>query len=87
MAQNLTTIHKKMDVVRSKLETLDKQIKEQGESLKFIRQQTNLMTRMLSLMQQSQDAIAQMTHENSLLVQRQLTLTEGIADRLKHTEH
>ena len=56
MAKNLTTLHKQITTVQSKLEALDKRVAEQGEMLRDIRQQTRLMSRLVSLMTQLREA-------------------------------
>lgn len=89
MAKNLTTLHKQITTVRSKLEALDKRVAEQGETLRDIRQQTRLMSRLVSLMTQLREAdqerldhIAQMQRDTALMAGENLKLTRGIAERL-----
>ena len=89
MAKNLTSLHKQVTTVQSKLEALDKQVTEQGETLLDIRQQTRLMSRLVSLMTQLRGAdqerlehIAQMQRDTALMTGENLKLTRGIAERL-----
>ena len=89
MAKNPATLHKQIATVQSKLEALDKRIAEQGETLRDIRQQTRLMSRLVSLMtqlrqadQERLDHIAQMQRDTALMAGENLKLTQGIAERL-----
>ncbi len=89
MANNCTTFHTQLTTVRSKLEALDKRVAEQGETLRDIRQQTRLMSRLVSLMTQPREAdqerldhIAQMQRDTALMAGKNLKLTRGIAERL-----
>ncbi len=89
MAKNPATLHKQIATVQSKLEALDKRIAEQGGTLRDIRQQTRLMSRLVSLMtqlrqadQERLDHIAQMQRDTALMAGENLKLTQGIAERL-----
>lgn len=86
MATNLTTLHKRLTAIQSKLETLDKRITEQGETAKDVRRQTRLMEQQLNVMMQINLAIQQSVADSGRLVQEQLNMTRGIAERLMHTE-
>ena len=89
MAKNLTTLHKQITTVRSKLEALDKRVAEQGETSRDIWQQTRFMSRLVSLMTQLREAdqerldhITQMQRDTALMAGENLKLTRGIAERL-----
>ncbi len=87
MATNLTKLHKQLAALQSKLESLDKRIAEQGETTKDTRQETRLMARQLNILAQISTAIQQSVTDNGRLIQVQLDVTRGTAERLMQTEH